>query len=115
MTQHFRPQKSRHVVGATEPAEPKTNFDGESLGFIQLTQIDRAQQDAVMYRAGYDEAFERFMPRILELEDQLRYYIKHSVAQMFGDLDFDGADSARRRSAERFRHWYENQRERDAA
>src|SRR5699024_564045 len=111
----FRQEKDRSVVGATEPAGTKNFTDDDGLlGYQESSVQDRLQQDAVMFRAGYDDCYYRLMPRILELEDQLRYYIKHSVAQMFQDIGFDGADSARKRSAQQFRQWYEN-READAA
>ena len=110
----FRQEKDRSSVGADSPVKPKNNIDGESLGASDSTEIDHRTQHYDAYRAGYDYAYEFFMPRILELEDQLRYYIKHSVAQMFQDIGFDGADNARKRSAQQFRQWYEN-READAA
>lgn len=73
---------------------------------------DRLHQDAVMFRAGYDDCYYRLMPRIMELECLLRYYIKRSVASMFTEIGFDGAEAARQRSTQRF--WQEY-RERDAA
>src|SRR5699024_5749376 len=111
----FRQEKTGPTVGAVEPVETKNFTDDDGLlGYQESSVQDRLQQDAIMYRAGYDYAYTVFMPRIQELENQLRWYIKHSVTQMFQDIGFDGADSARRRSAEQFRQWYEN-READAA
>lgn len=112
----FRQEKTGPTVGAVEPVETKNFTDDDGLlGYQESSVQDRLQQDAIMYRAGYDDCYYRLMPRILELEDQLRFFIKQSVAQMFQDIGFDGADSARRRSAQQFRHWYENHQERDAA
>ena len=107
-------EKDRLSMGVEEPAKTKNIDDGELLGTSECTHIDYRKQHYAAYRAGYDYAYDVFMPRILELEDQLRYYIKHSVAQMFQDIGFDGADNARKRSAQQFRQWYEN-READAA
>ena len=53
------------------------------------------------------------MPRILELENLLRWYIKQNVAQMFQDIGYDGAEASRKRSTQQF--WSEYQQERDAA
>src|SRR5699024_8173394 len=112
----FRQEKDRSSVGADSPVKTKNFIDDDGLlGYQESSVQDRLQQDAIMYRAGYDACYYMLMPRILELEDQLRYFIKHSVAQMFQDIGFDGADSARKRSAQQFRHWYENRQERDAA
>ena len=109
-------EKTGPTVGAVEPVETKNFTDDDGLlGYQESSVQDRLQQDAIMYRAGYDDCYYRLMPRILELEDQLRYFIKHSVTQMFHDIGFDGADSARKRSAQHFRQRYENQQERDAA
>src|SRR5699024_2787335 len=110
----FRQEKDRSSVGADSPVKTKKQVDGGLLGYQESSVQDRLQQDAIMYRAGYDDCYHQLMPRIQELENQLRWYIKHSVTQMFQDIGFDGADSARRRSAEQFRQWYEN-READAA
>lgn len=113
----FRQENDRPSMGVDEPAKAKNIVVGDELGYLDRSVRDRRDQDAIMYRAGYDYAYEIFMPRILELEDQLRYFIRHSVTQMFHDIGFDGADSARKRSAQRFRQWWhENYREeRDAA
>ena len=108
----FRQEKDRSSVGADSPVKPKNNIDGESLGASDSTDIDHRTQHYDAYRAGYDYAYEFFMPRILELEDQLRYYINRNVTNMFQDIGYDGADAARRRSTQRF--WSEYQ-ERDAA
>ena len=112
----FRQEKDRSSVGADSPVETKNFTDDDGLlGYQESSVQDRLQQDAVIFRAGYDDCYHQLMPRILELEDQLRYFIKQIVAQMFQDIGFDGADSARKRSAQQFRHWYENHREADAA
>src|SRR5699024_2978752 len=111
----FRQEKDRSSVGADSPVKPKNNIDGESLGASDSTDIDHRTQHYDAYRAGYDYAYDIFMPRIQELENQLRFFTKHSVAQKFQATGFDGADSARKRSAQQFRHWYENHQERDAA
>ena len=111
----FRQEKDRSSVGADSPVTTKKQIDGESLGTSECNQIDYRTQHYDAYRAGYDYAYEFFMPRIIELENQLRYYINRNVTNMFQDLGYDGADNARQRSSQRFRNWYETNRERDAA
>lgn len=113
MTTHFRQEKDRSSVGADSPVTTKKQIDGESLGTSECNQIDYRKQHYDAYRAGYDYAYEFFMPRIIELENQLRWYINRNVTNMFHDLGFDGADNARQRSTQRF--WNEYQQERDAA
>lgn len=108
----FRQEKDRPSVGANEPVKPHNNIAGE-MGYLDRSVQDRLDQDAIMYRAGYDYAYDFFMPRILELENLLRYYINRNVTNMFQDLGYDGADNARRRSTQRF--WNEYHREADAA
>lgn len=112
MTANFRQEKDRSSVGADSPVKTKKHIDGELLGTSECTHIDYRTQHYAAYRAGYDYAYDFFMPRILELENQLRYYINRNVTNMFHDLGFDGADNARRRATQRF--WNEYQ-ERDAA
>src|SRR5699024_509403 len=107
----FRQEKTGPTVGAEEPVKTK-NFDGESFGDSESNHIDYRKQHYAAYRAGYDYAYDFFMPRIQELENLLRWYINRNVTNMFQDLGYDGADNARRRSTERF--WNEYQ-ERDAA
>lgn len=109
----FRQQKTGPTVGAVEPVKTKNYIAGESLGVSDSTDIDHRTQHYAAYRAGYDYAYDFFMPRILELEDQLRWYINRNVTNMFQDIGFDGADNARRRSTQRF--WNERHQERDAA
>ena len=112
MTATFRQQKTGPTVGAVEPAKTKKQLDGESLGTSECSHIDYRKQHYAAYRAGYDYAYDFFMPRIIELENQLRWYINRNVTNMFQDLGFDGAEAARQRSTQRF--WNEYQ-ERDAA
>lgn len=107
----FRQEKDRSSAGTETPVKTK-NFDGESLGASESNQPDYRTQHYAAYRAGYDYAYNVFMPRILELENQLRWYINRNVTNMFHDLGFDGADNARRRSTQRFWNEY---READAA
>lgn len=109
-------EKDRSSMGVDDPVQTKKQIqDGESLGYGESNHIDYRRQYYAAYRAGYDYAYGVFMPRILDLEDQLRYFIKNSVAQMFHEIGYDGAASARERSAHRFRTWYESHRQRDAA
>lgn len=104
-------EKTGPTVAAVEPAKTK-NFDGESFGDSESNHIDYRKQHYAAYRAGYDYAYDFFMPRIQELENLLRWYINRNVTNMFHDLGYDGADNARRRSTQRFWNEY---RERDAA
>ena len=107
-------EKDRSSVGADSPVETKNFIDDDGLlGTSECTQIDYRKQHYAAYRAGYDYAYEFFMPRILELENLLRYYINRNVTNMVHDIGYDGADAARRRSTQRY--WNEYQRERDAA
>lgn len=106
-------EKDRSSMGVDQPVKTKNYIAGESLGTSECTHIDYRKQHYAAYRAGYDYAYEFFMPRIQELENLLRYYINRNVTNMFQDLGYDGADNARRRSTQRF--WNEYQQERDAA
>ena len=105
-------EKDRSSVGADSPVTTKKQIDGESLGTSECNQIDYRTQHYDAYRAGYDYAYDFFMPRLLELENQLRYYINRNVTNIFQDLGYDGAEAARQRSTQNF--WNEYQ-ERDAA
>ena len=106
-------EKTGPTVAAEEPVKTKKQFDGELLGTSECTHIDYRKQHYAAYRAGYDYAYDFFMPRIIELENLLRYYINRNVTNMFHDIGYDGADNARQRSTQRF--WNEYQQERDAA
>lgn len=108
-----RQEKDRSSVGTETPVKTKNYIAGESLGASDSTDIDHRTQHYEAYRAGYDYAYDFFMPRIIELENQLRYYINRNVTNMFHDIGFDGADAARQRSTQRF--WNEYHREADAA
>jgi len=106
-------EKTGPTVGAEEPVKTKNYVAGESFGDSESNQIDHRAQHYDAYRAGYDYAYDFFMPRIIELENQLRWYINRNVTNMFHDIGYDGADAARQRSAQRF--WNQYQQERDAA
>lgn len=113
MTTHFRQEKDRSSAGTETPVKTKNFIAGESFGDSESNQIDHRTQHYDAYRAGYDYAYDFFMPRIIELENQLRWYINRNVTNMFHDLGYDGADNARQRSTQRF--WNEYHQERDAA
>lgn len=105
-------KKDRPSMGVDEPVETKKQIDGELLGYHDSSQIDYQSQHYAAFRAGYDYAYDFFMPRVMELEDSLRWYINRNVTNIFQDIGFDGAEAARQRSTQRF--WDEYQG-RDAA
>lgn len=108
----IRKEKDRPSVGADRPVEPQITSAEKNMGYLDTSLQDRLNQDAVMFRAGYDYAYDFLMPRIVGLEDLLRWYIKQSVTNIFDHVGFDGAEAARQRSTVRF---WADYGERDAA
>lgn len=95
-------EKSRSSAGTDEPAKAKNIVVGDELGYLDSSARDRLDQDLVMYNAGYSDCHRELAPRIVQLENALRWYVKKSVSNIFENIGFDGAEAARQRSAQRF-------------
>lgn len=107
----FGQEKGRDSLAGDFAATPQKSVYGDFAGYLESSPNSRIDQDISMYRAGYLDCHNELAPRIAQLEDALRWYVKHSVTKIFKNVGFDGAEASRQRSAQRF--W--QQRETDAA